>query len=257
MKTHFRSAFSIIIVILCVGVAVLVFFLLQSNKKSSKVPLLLNYQKFQDGQQMDIQGQLITVQVLRTDPRIILLHNFLSPNECKLLIEMATPRMRRSTVQTKTLEKHPDRTSFTCNLNKKENSTVSTIEQRATAVTGYPTNNLEPLQVVRYTPSQFYKPHYDYFPKNKQGTVEALKRGGQRTITLFVYLNDLIKDELGGQTSFPKLNLAVKPSAGTALVFPNLLADGTEDPRMLHGGEPPKQSTKYGLNIWFRQSTFV
>jgi len=252
----------VVAIVIGIGLSVVLFLILTRNagaSRNTKIPPLLQYHKLPDKAQITPHSdpeRTIHVEWIEDTPRVILLHNFLSPQECQHLINLAEPRMSRSTVQTTTLEKHPDRTSFTCNLTKSETDTVRKIEQRALAITGYHLKNLEPLQVVRYSPEQFYKPHYDYFPTGRTGTPEALRRGGQRTITLFVYLNDLPSDENGGQTIFPKMSVSVKPSVGTALVFCNLLPDGSEDPRMLHGGQPPTKSTKYGLNIWFRQKEF-
>ena len=199
----------------------------------------------------------IFVEMLSDNPRVMIFHNFLSADECQHLIQLAEPRMAPSTVQLEKLETTPDRTSFTTNLKRHETDVVKQVESRAVMFANYPMENLEPLQVVRYQPNQFYRPHFDYFEKGKRGTKEALARGGQRTVTMFVYLNSLPAEETGGATIFPELNLRVKPKAGTAVYFLNVTPDGQEDPRLLHGGEAPKMSTKYGLNIWFRQRAFI
>ena len=201
---------------------------------------------------------VIWVEMLSDSPRVMLFHNFLGADECQALIAMAEPRLARSTVQANGLEESRDRTSYTTNLGKSETLLVRTVERRVVALSGgYPLDNLEPLQVVRYKPGQFYKPHYDYFPRGKKGTAEALRRGGQRTVTFFIYLNALPDDEPGGGTSFPKLGLTVRPRLGTALFFSNLLPDGREDPRVLHSGDTLQHAVKYGLNAWFRQQAFV
>jgi len=199
---------------------------------------------------------VVWVEMLSDNPRIMLFHHFLEAKECLDLINLADSRMVPSTVQADGLQQSRDRTSYSTNLEKKENELVTSVEKRCVMFSGYPYSNLEPLQVVRYHPGQFYKPHMDYFIPGKRGTTEALKRGGQRTITFFIYLNNLASDETGGATVFPQLRLKIKPRAGTALFFNNLLPDGKEDNRMLHGGEPPKQSVKYGMNAWFRQAPF-
>jgi prolyl 4-hydroxylase len=198
------------------------------------------------------------IQTLSDDPKIYLIHDFITEEYCKHLIKLAEPRMGRSTVQAShSNTKHRDRTSFTTNLEKSEDKTVKDIELMASIYGGVPIKNLEPLQVVRYHPNQFYKPHYDYFVPGAEGTEEALKKGGQRTITFFVYLNNLEKDEKGGSTDFPKIGIKVRPKMGTALVFWNLKPDGTVDDRLLHAGEPPQMSVKYGLNIWARQKPYI
>ncbi len=198
----------------------------------------------------------VWVEMLSDYPRVMLLHNFLLPAECDYLVQLAEPRMSPSTVQTTFNARSADRTSFTTNLERHETRRVAAIEERAALVSGHPVCNLEPLQVVRYEPGQFYKPHYDYFVPGARGTERAVQRGGQRITTLFVYLNNLDRDDPGGCTAFPKLNLRIRPERGMALLFSNLLSDGTPDTRMLHAGEPPTRSVKYGLNVWFRQRAF-
>ena len=199
----------------------------------------------------------MTMQTVSTAPHITLIHNFLSNSECDYLISLAEPRMNRSTVQSEKLVKSKDRTSFTTNLERHENETIIAIERRAAQIANNaPVENMEPLQIVRYQPGQFYKPHYDYFVHGAKGTEQALKRGGQRTVTFFVYLNDLPAEESGGGTVFPKLNIEIRPRKGMAVYFHNMKQDGTEDDKTLHGGQPPQRSSKYGANIWIRQHSF-
>lgn len=45
-----------------------------------------------------------------------------------------------------------------------------------------------------------------------------LKRGGQRVITLFVYLNELLPED-GGATDFPTLNLRMVPKKNSAVYW--------------------------------------
>jgi prolyl 4-hydroxylase len=179
------------------------------------------------------------------------LPGFLSEEECNGLVSLASPRLSRSTVQLEKSQVSRDRTSYTTNLLKAETPLVRIIEERASGVALYPLDHLEPLQVVRYSPGQFFKPHYDYFIPGAKGSTSQLQRGGQRTVTIFVYLNDS-----DGDTVFPKLNLRVTPRKGAALFWNNVKSDREENSDTLHGGEAPKETVKFGLNIWFRQRPF-
>jgi len=188
----------------------------------------------------------------------MLLHNFLTPEECEELIQMGEDLgFGRSTVQGNTNEVSQDRTSHTRNFKRGENDAVRAIEKRVTCFSGLPPENTEPLQIVKYDPTQQYKPHYDFFVPGVVGTDVALQRGGQRHVTFFCYLNDLPESEEGAHTEFPKLNLKIRPKKGMAVYWLNVHPDTREDFRTLHSGNPPKNSTKYGLNIWVRKGKFM
>jgi prolyl 4-hydroxylase len=46
--------------------------------------------------------------------------------------------------------------------------------------------------------------------------------------------------------------VAFRPVPGNALVWVNLLPDGTGDGRVVHAGLPIADGVKFGLNIWPR-----
>jgi prolyl 4-hydroxylase len=204
-----------------------------------------------------------SVRVLSEEPRILLIENFLTAAECEALRGAGEPKMKRSTVQGKgddgsggpnVLSTH--RTSWTANLEKAQDEVVKAIESRAALLSGYPLDNLEPLQVVRYQPGQQYKRHFDYFVPGTDGAEEALKRGGQRRVTIFAYLNTL-PEEAGGETEFTELKIKVRPVAGHAVLFHNTTPEGKVDPRTAHAGTPPKSGVKLGCNVWIRERKFT
>jgi len=201
---------------------------------------------------------IVTLTMFSPDPKIILLKNFLTTSECDALIQMGeTHGFARSTVQgSNQNEVSSDRTSHTINFQRHQNDLISALEQRCTLFCPYEAINVENVQIVRYHPGQQYKHHYDFFVPGEEGTALALKRGGQRHMTFFVYLNDMSTDETGGQTDFPKLNLRVRPEKGMAVMWYNV-KNNKEDFRTFHAGLPPLQSTKYGLNIWIRGQPFI
>ena len=116
---------------------------------------------------------------------------------------------------------------------------------RAAAVAGVQPAVLEPIQVVRYLPGQSFDVHVDAWPQS-----QAYAMGGNRNLTLFVYLSETPEEETGGSTVFPDLGLRLRPRLGSAVLWANLAASGEFDPRMKHIGEAPTLSTKFGLNVW-------
>lgn len=107
-------------------------------------------------------------------------------------------------------------------------------------------------QVGRYLPSQQYLQHYDAFDLSNENGVRFAANGGQRTVTVLVYLNDVSR---GGHTSFPSLNIEVQPRQGMALVFFPASVDGLLDKMALHAALPAVD-VKYVSQVWIRQGNY-
>ena len=115
--------------------------------------------------------------------------------------------------------------------------------------------NVEPIQLVRYYPGQFFKSHYDYLDRNVDIYKENIEKNGQREFTFFVYLNTIPKNK-GGTTYFPKLDKHFQAKQGQAIFWSNMV-NGEDDPRMLHSGTELFEGVKYGLNVWIREKEYV
>lgn len=204
---------------------------------------------------LDIHG----FSLLNEEPPVSLIRNFLTPEECEHLIDVASHQFKRSSVvEGNSLVEDNRRTSHSAFLLRDNDEIVKNIERRVASLTGYPAHHIESLQVVKYHPGEKYDAHFDYFSRefSDPAVQTSLANVGQRHITLFVYLNDLLARETGGTTYFPKLDLKVPPIKGSAVMWRNVRPEGTEDDRTLHGGEAPIISIKYGLNIWVREKPF-
>ncbi|KAK8682702.1 hypothetical protein V6N13_055081 [Hibiscus sabdariffa] len=188
---------------------------------------------------------LVKPEIVSWSPRIIVLHNFLSYEECDYLRAIALPRLQVSTVvdaKTGMGLKSTVRTSSGMFLKPSETiyPMIQAIEKRISVFSQIPTENGEHIQVLRYERDQFYKPHHDYFSDR----FNVLR--GQRIATMLMYLSD---DVEGGETYFPKAGtgvcscggkivkgLSIKPIKGDAVLFWSMGLDGQSDPGSLHGG---------------------
>ncbi|MFN9727653.1 2OG-Fe(II) oxygenase [Acidovorax sp.] len=205
--------------------------------------------------QLDGGDRQVRVLLAMAQPRIVVLGNLLSDEECQALIAAAEPRMARSlTVASKTggEEVNDDRTSDGMFFQRGESPLIERIEQRIARLLQWPIENGEGLQVLHYHPGAEYKPHYDYFDPTEPGTPTIVKRGGQRVGTLVMYLNT---PEKGGGTVFPDVHLEVAPQRGNAVFF------SYERPhpstRTLHGGAPVLAGHKWIATKWLREREFA
>ncbi len=190
--------------------------------------------------------------LIKDDPKIRLLHNFLSKEEAEHMIKLGSMLKQQSQIDSKDKVDIKIRSSKSAHIPKAHDEIVKRIEERVIDYLQINPERLEPLQVVVYEKGQEYKPHYDWF--NNDST--EIKRGGNRTDTILIYLNTL-KEEDGGKTSFPNLDLKFKPVMGDSIHFKNMKNGQTLD-KTLHGGEEIKTNViKYAINVWVREGKFV
>lgn len=201
-------------------------------------------------------GQIMQVTMRCKTPDIVLLDHFMTTSECDELCELSKSTLTKSTVvDDKTGEgiNHQARTSLGTYFTLGQNSLVEKIESRISEITGFPAINGEGIQILNYANGGEYRPHFDYFPDNQGGNANMVK-GGQRIITIIMYLNDV---HTGGATVFPEINLSIYPKKGSALYFSYLNALNVVDPLTLHAGAPVIEGEKWIATKWIRQSAYI
>jgi prolyl 4-hydroxylase len=179
------------------------------------------------------------------------LHDFLSPEECKALLALAQPRLVESRVYeaaTDNVDRNIRISDQTWIHDHERNAIVDAINRRIETITQIPPDRYEALQVVRYKPGGFYRPHHDACvssPADCKRMNEPFQ--AQRYLTMLIYLND---DFRGGGTHFPTLKYTTRPKQGTAILFQNTDAVGKILPDSLHGGDPLEDGEKWICNKW-------
>ena len=197
------------------------------------------------------------VQVLLTlnQPRVVVLGQLLSDDECDAMRAFAGARLARSetvAASSNGSEVNAARTSEGMFFERGENELIRTVEARLAHLFDWPVDHGEGLQVLRYQPGAEYLPHYDYFDPEHPGTPAILKRGGQRVATIVIYLNTPAG---GGATTFPDVRLTVSPIKGNAVFFSY---DRPHPMTMsLHGGAPVKAGEKWVATKWLREGVFT
>lgn len=180
-----------------------------------------------------------------------ILKNFITKEKCNQIINSVQNKLIDSEVVG---GKHKNIRNSQQYWISKNDPLVKPMFEKVSKMFNIPFENAEDLQVVRYMPNQYYNEHHDSCCDNNEKCMDFIKRGGQRMLTVLIYLNN----EFGeGNTYFKNLNLKVKPPTGDAIVF-FPLAKGTNKchPLALHAGMPVSQGAKWVANLWFREGKF-
>lgn len=199
---------------------------------------------------MQLGSAVVSCETISESPHIEAVHNILSEQEAARIICQVLPHMNASKVHGIGSRQPGDyRTSFSATLALDGDPLAATIYERLAAICECPIDHLEPVQIIRYEPGQFFVQHYDFIPEE----MEHFRDGGQRLKSLIVYLNDLPPDETGASTFFPRLHLRVKCVLGTGMLWDNVDAHGKLETRLLHVGVAPVCSTKFLLACFRRE----
>jgi prolyl 4-hydroxylase len=200
--------------------------------------------------QMTCQKRLQTAErrQLSVEPRVEIIPQLFSAAECSYIQSLASPLLEPAMVYTEAGEgiRDPHRDSDNMVVTPiLEDLVVQAINRCIAEASGTGYNWGEPLHVLRYSPGQQYRPHYD---------AHAFMPVAQRRLTTaIIYLND---DYDGGETDFPELGVRARGEAGDLLIFQNLLADKEPDMRMIHAGLPVTRGEKWLATRWIRVGDF-
>ena len=178
--------------------------------------------------------------------------NFITDKEREYIMKTAAPKFEDSeTVEGKDTTIRKSQTAWL----DKDDPIIQKIIQRVCDITGHPFKNAESMQVVKYGKNGFYNPHHDSCCDQAEACMKfERKDGGQRVITMLIYLTD---DFEGGTTKFPNLDKEFKPPKNGAILFHPLEKNGKRcHPYALHGGMPVTKGEKYVCNVWIRERPF-
>jgi len=212
--------------------------------------------------QVPTEPKDLTVRILHeSSPKIQFVDDFLTPEECQELINLAEKELARSTVAHTDEHDHAteksvvdsSRTSSGMWLRRdNQHPLVQKLLKGAPKLAGFPRSHAEDIQILRYEISQQYVPHYDYFDPKLYPAF--LQNGGQRMASFLCFLNEV---EQGGHTVFPKVNVSVAPKKGGCVWWSNVHPDASLDEMSLHGGAPVEKGKKYVAVMWFREKPFA
>lgn len=200
---------------------------------------------YQSGDHIIVDDRKINIVTKFDEPLIVVLDNVLSDQECNKLIEFSKDNLKRSKISSSGEGEGNDiRTSSSMFFQGNENDILEKLEKRISAIMCIPIEHAEGIQILKYTPGQEYKAHFDFF----NSASKAAKNN--RISTLVIYLNDV---EEGGETYFPKLNLSISPKKGSAVYFEYFYNNEDLNELTLHGGAPVIKGEKWVATQWMRK----
>lgn len=176
------------------------------------------------------------------------LDDFLTPKECARIVALINHHLRPSTLSYASDDK-AFRTSTTADLCHLKSPVATHIDEKICRTLGIRVQYSEGIQAQRYDVGQQFKAHWDYFPPDTPVYRRLAGLRGNRTWTFMVYLNDGME---GGATRFTKIDYAVQPKLGKAVIWNNLHADGSCNEATMHCGEPVVSGHKIIITKWFR-----
>jgi len=178
-------------------------------------------------------------------PRVFVYHNILTKQECDHIIEIVDHDLTPSAVSSQN-----GKGKFLSDQ-EKANELVVKLTQKIAGWTHIPAENGEDFWLTKYEKGEEWKPHVDTF--NRDGSHDQFLVKGQRVASVFTYLRG---PEEGGELEFPKLGIKIKPTAGTAVLIWDTLANAKEDDKSQHASLPVVKGTKYTLTKWIRSKKF-
>ncbi len=176
---------------------------------------------------------------------LVVVDDLLSHDQCQSIIHKTQPYLKQSSLLGKHIDEYRTSHDFFYDKDTEEDRLFSDL---VIQLLGIAAKQHEGLAIVRYLKDQQYKEHYDFLIH----LPEQLKRGGDRIFTFLLYLND---DFSGGETYFPKIDIAIEPKAGRALVWKNYI-DNAPNYESLHCGLPVENGEKWIATKWVREFEF-
>jgi hypothetical protein len=206
--------------------------------------------------QSGVFSEVKKTQLNAENPAVASFENVLTPVECDYLIATSCSTMQASKVvssyignSVNALYRTSDGTALLPHM--LNYPTVRIIEKLSSAANTAPHNG-EFLSLLRYSPGQEYRPHHDFLAVDSND-YSMVNKCGQRRATLLTYLNDAYE---GGETEFPKLDIAFKGRTGDGLYSENTDDTGNPIEDSLHAGLPVHSGEKWLATLWIREKPF-
>lgn len=178
--------------------------------------------------------------------------DFMTADECSRMIALVD-RVAKPSATFDTPYSANYRTSYSGDVNSRD-PFVRKISRRIDDLLGIPPEFGEAVQGQRYLPGQEFQAHCDFFYTESAYWRHEKDRGGQRSWTAMVFLNEV---EKGGHTQFTHLRLSMEPKTGALLCWNNMNREGQPNTWTTHAATPVEAGVKYIITKWYRTKEWV
>lgn len=248
----------VIFIIVIVSTVAITVSRIKRRAKKTKVPLVDT--QYAQGQRLYPKGRvpdavLEALGIVRVPvsnfPPVDLLMNFITPDLAQELIAVS---------QGKGLVDGGATTHII--LTQEDAYQVQQVIDLATKVAGVPKQYLEPCVLEVHRPPELASSSSSLtmsldgdachdFLTNETVNRATLRRQGQRTITIRLFLNNVTEVQ-GGTETLTALCHTTRPLAGMAILWHNVSPEGHRDARTTFSMQPMKYGVKYVLRVRFR-----
>ncbi|MXO59044.1 2OG-Fe(II) oxygenase [Altererythrobacter salegens] len=182
---------------------------------------------------------------------LFLVPGFMDPRDCREVVRVIDRKAEPSTLYDGQ-GNEGFRTSFTHHFDPDDPLTED-IELYISDLLGIDDDYSEIMQGQRYKPGQEFKAHHDFFHLGERYWRDEALRGGQRTWTAMVFLDE---PREGGCTQFPLLDVTIRLQCGMLAIWNNMDLDGRPNMKTLHAGMPVIKGVKHVITKWYRQEAW-
>uniref|UniRef100_A0A915ETU9 procollagen-proline 4-dioxygenase n=1 Tax=Ditylenchus dipsaci TaxID=166011 RepID=A0A915ETU9_9BILA len=199
----------------------------------------------------------LKAEIVRYEPLVVIFRDVLTSEEIEVIKKLATPRLKRATVQNaKTgnlslpiIGSVKVNDNFSAWLKGHDHLVVARINNRIDMMTNLNQETSEDLQIANYGIGGHYDPHFDFARKEEKNAFKKLGTGN-RIATVLFYMS---QPDKGGATVYTELGTGVFPTLGDALFWYNLRRSGEGDLRTRHAACPVLTGIKWVSNKWIHE----
>ena len=180
--------------------------------------------------------------------------DFIKSDDCQYIIDHYSNKLKKSSViGNSDLRNSDDFYVDFDNLDDEKSLKIfSDLKNKISNVSQLPIENQELLTIIRYKEGEEFKPHLDAFHNYNDFEIESIL-GGQRIWTFIICLKEA---NLGGETTFNKINESIKLKKTECVYWKNVDNNGLVLENSEHSGKPPLSGEKWILTCWVREKKY-
>ena len=189
------------------------------------------------------------------NPHLMLVEDFITPNECDALIEYGKTQFQSAPGVREPFDigrSRDLRTSVYVKAPKHHNALIKEIDSRIAMLTNWDEQSTEDTYLLNFQIGQEYLTHHDFIEVMEPNAHVHLNNGGNRLGTVIVFLKEPVE---GGNITFPESGLTIVPKRGSVLFL------GYSEPfaasRSIYSIQPVVSGEEWIAIKWLKERTVI